>query len=422
MNGLNGKTGGFVLVVACALAGAAAMPAFAASGDLDAEFGGDGKVTTEFAAGSASAEAVVVQSDGRILAVGSAGDGFALARYRPDGSLDPSFGAGEVVTHFAGTTCGGANAVAMQMNGKIVAAGRVSYGPGCSRSRFALARYTPTGTLDGSFGNGGRVITRFGGAWANGVAVQSNGRIVVVGGGGQNRGFAVARYRTNGTLDATFSGDGKARNGLRLAFSEAKDVAIQDDGRIVAAGVVDFYGFAVARYNSNGTLDRFFSGDGLVATTPGAGEGGANSLAMQANGKIVVAGSTDGAHEGGDTFGPSKFTLVRYLPDGTLDPTFGHNGRVKTRFGDSGSSANAVTMDHGKIVAVGHSGGGTRFALARYDLDGTLDTSFSGDGMVTTPFKPGGAMANGVVAQDNGDVVAAGWSGQGFALARYLSS
>ena len=423
MNGLKARTTGFVVVVACALAGAAATPAFAVGGDLDPDFGGDGKVTTVFAAGSGGAHAMVVQSDGKIVAVGSAGQGFALARYRSDGSLDPTFsGDGKAVTNFAGATCGGANAVAVQMNGKIVTAGRVSFGSGCSRSRFALLRYTQNGGLDPSFGNGGRVLTRFGGDSANGVAVQSDGRIVAVGGGGILGGFAVARYRTDGTLDTSFAGDGKMRNGRGLGFSAANGVTIQADGKILAVGDVDFFGFAIARYNRNGTLDSSFGNGGQVSTTVGAGEGGANASVIQPNGKIVVAGSTDQPHEGGDTYGPSKFALIRYRADGTLDPTFGHSGRVKTRFGTDGSGASGVTMDHGQIVAAGYSGGISRFALARYDLEGTLDTSFGNAGKVTTAFKQGETMANGVIAQPNGDIVAAGWSGQGFALARYLSS
>jgi uncharacterized delta-60 repeat protein len=254
------------------------------------------------------------------------------------------------------------------------------------------------------------------------VAVQSDGRIVAVGGGGMLGGFAIARYRTDGALDTTFAGDGKMRKGRGLGFSAANGVTIQGDGRIIAAGVVDFFGFAIARYNRNGTLDSSFGNGGQVSTTVGAGEGGANAVVVQANGKIVAAGSTDQPHEGGDTYGPSKFAIVRYRADGTLDPTFGHSGKVKTRFGTGGSGANGVALDHGQIVAAGYSGGITRFALARYELDGTLDASFGNGGKVTTAFKQGETMAKGVIAQPNGDIVAAGWSGQGFALARYLGS
>jgi uncharacterized delta-60 repeat protein len=413
---------GVALGVAVGLTAMSVSPAFAASGDLDTTFGGDGKVVTHFQDGG-SASGVAVQADGKVVAVGSAGGRFALARYDLDGTPDASFsGDGKVTTPFTGG--GAAGAVAVQPNGKIVVAGVAGdriVGE-IRQGRFALARYNHDGTLDPTFGGDGRVTTDFtkGFDSANGVALQDNGKIVAAGGASESR-FALARYNRDGTLDTFFGGDGKVTTTFPLqAGGPAFGVAIQADGRIVAAGVRDFDGFALARYKRNGALDRTFNGDGRVITSVGQGEEAATSVAIQADGKIVAAGYTDVPHEFGDTFGPGRFALVRYRTDGTLDRAFGGDGKVTTRFGSEGSSANGVAIDgHGKIVAAGHSGGGTRFALTRYEHDGILDPAFGGDGRVTTPFQGGGA-ASGVAIQTDDRIVAAGSGGGGFALARYL--
>ncbi|MFL5797936.1 MAG: delta-60 repeat domain-containing protein [Actinomycetota bacterium] len=420
-NQVTGRGGTRVaLVLAGALTAMWAAPALAASGDLDATFGGDGKVVTHFEGGG-SAGGVAIQADGKVVAAGSTGGRFAVARYGKDGTPDASFGGDGTVTTDFTTGADEAFAVAIQGNGKIVVAGVAGdriVGE-VRGGRFALARYNPTGTPDATFGGDGRVTTNFTDGFdsANGVAIQGNGKIVAAGGASGSR-FALARYDRDGTLDSFFSGDGKVTTSLpQRVGGQAYGVAIQGDGKIVAAGVRDFYGFALARYHRNGALDHTFSGDGRVVTTVGWGEEAAKSVAIQADEKIVAAGYTDVPHEAGDAYGPGRFALARYRADGTLDPAFGGDGTVTTRFGASGSSANAVAIDHsGRIVAAGSGHGG--FALARYEHDGTLDTTFGGDGRVTTRFTAG--VASGVAVQVNERIVAVGSSAAGFALARYL--
>jgi uncharacterized delta-60 repeat protein len=202
-------------------------------------------------------------------------------------------------------------------------------------------------------------------------------------------------------------------------------VAIQADGKIVVVGGQTPEGsrFRVARYQADGTLDGTFSGDGKVRTRMGDGEGSATGIAIQANGRILVAGYTDVPHEFGDPFRP-KFALARYLEDGSLDPSFGGDGRVTT-----GSRLGLVAEDvaiqaDGKIVAAGHTFfGDGRFALARYAGGGSLDPTFGGDGKVTTDFTSGEDAAFGVGIQADGKIVAAGHAakrGGRFALSRYL--
>jgi uncharacterized delta-60 repeat protein len=409
------RFGGSILTTATVMALQLALVASANAvpGALDTTFGGDGKVTTRFMAG-AGAEGVAIQANGKIVAAGLAGEKFALARYNRDGTLDSTFGgSGRVTTRF---TVGSAFArdVAIQGDGKIVAGGDVGL-PG----RFALARYNRHGSLDATFGGDGKVITRFmaGSASAEGVAIQANGKIVAAGLAGDGR-FALARYLTNGTLDTTFGGDGKVTTRFIVGSANAFDVAIQQDGKIVVAGTAGGR-FALARYNHDGTLDVTFGGDGRVITRFTSGAEGARGVAIQGDGKIVAAGYISAGLVGG--FG--EFALARYDTDGTLDTTFDGDGKVTTDLTPGLDYANDVAIQQdGRIVAAGFAADVERFGLARYEVNGALDTTFSGDGEVTTNFTPGFDEADGVAIQGNGKIVAVGGAGGRFALARYLGA
>jgi uncharacterized delta-60 repeat protein len=421
-----------VLFVAAGVVTALWTSAARAAGGLDPAFGGDGKVTTNLTAGVDSATSVAIQADRKIVVAGGAGGAggrFGLARYNLDGSLDTTFGGdGTVTTNFS-SHADSARGVAIQADGKIVAVGGITRmkASGFLAGRFALARYNADGSPDTSFGGDGTVTTSFGGGWDGGtaVAIQDDGQIVAAGftnGDCSCRMFAVARYDTGGTLDTTFGGDGRVTTHFRLGGG-ATALAIGSGGTIVAAGghVTDSDHFELARYNAGGTLDTTFSKDGKVATLVGKGETSATAVAIQSNGKIIAAGFTDNPHEFGDRFGPGKFALVRYRVDGSLDPGFGGDGKVKTSFGQKAASAYGVAIqDDGKVVAIGFAerDGGT-FALARYRTDGSLDMSFGGDGRVSTSFAGGGAAALAVALQANGKIVGVGGVGGAFALARY---
>jgi uncharacterized delta-60 repeat protein len=413
-----------VVALACALATMPAGPALAAAGDLDTAFGGDGKVTTNFSADLDMARAVAIQADGKIVAAGRAGPGahsqFALARYETDGTLDTSFaGDGKVTTNLTDGTDSAAG-MAIQPNGKIVVAGSAD-------GRFAAARYRTDGSLDSAFGGDGTVTTNFpnGTESAFDVALQPDGNIVAAGHARDGGRFAVARYKPNGHLDDSFSHDGRLTTefeGFELAVGLG--VALQANGRIVVAGEAEGPGrFALARYRSNGTLDPAFGGDGKVTTNFTQGFDEAVDVAIQTDGKILAAGTTG---EGSDP----AFALARYEADGTLDPTFDGDGRVTTqfRYGEDVASGVAVQAD-GRIVAAGATGEGgpfSRFALARYETDGSLDPTFSGNGKVITTFVVGFdfTIANEVAIQADGNIVAAGSAGGAggrFALARYLA-
>jgi uncharacterized delta-60 repeat protein len=395
------------------------------AGFLDQTFGTGGVVTTSFGPADDIAQSIAIQADGKLVVAGYdySGNNFAVARYEPNGTLDPSFGTGGKVETAFGGIAASAWGVAIQADGKIVAAGRTYDG---TNTDFAVARYDADGTLDPSFGNGGKVTTNFqntnNGAYA--VTIQPDGKIVVAGqsGIGSPSVFAVARYNADGTPDTTFDGNGRVTINFGGTDDGALGVALQPDGKIVLAGkaVGINYDFGIARLNPDGALDTTFNGTGWERTDFGGTLDVARSVAIQSDGKIVLAGFTQ---PGGRT----DFALARYDSNGSLDGSFNGTGRVVTSIGPTDDEANNVAVQpDGKIIAIGQSSNGSNydFALARYNADGTLDPMFGNDGTQTTAIGPGNAIAAGLALQPDGKIVLAGSSSNGtsddFAVARYL--
>lgn len=340
------------------------------AGDLDTSFDGNGELPTAF-----SVAGMALQGDGKIIVAGSSNGDFILARYNANASLDTSFdGDGKLTTDF-GSAFDGATSVVVQTDGKIVAAGG-----------NVLARYNSNGTLDASFDGDGKLTSHA----ATSVVVQADGKIVAVGSN------VLARYNSDGTMDTSFDGDGE------LTFEAAYRVVVQNDGKIVVAG-----GNVLARYNSDGTLDSSFDGDGKLTT-----EFGVASVAVQVDGKIIVAGTVSITNIG-------DFALACYNSDGTLDSSFEGDGRVTTGFGSLDSVTSVVVQADGKIVAAGNKGSGSNgdLALARYKSNGLLDVLFDGDGKLTTNFGSSDSVAA-VAVQADGKIVVAG----GFGLARYIGN
>ena len=390
-----------------------ALPAPAVPGDLDVTFSGDGRQITDFG-GSDGATAVAVQADGKIVVAGSSAGDFALARYGADGTPDASFSGDGFVTTDLGGTDGGQD-VAVQADGKIVVAGS-------SGGNFALARYSAGGVLDTSFSGDGLQTTDFGAAdGGTAMAVQADGRIVVGGNSGGN--FALARYDANGGLDTSFSGDGKQTTDFG-GFDSSNDVAIGADGAIVAVGTHAFgdlraANFALARYSAGGALVSVQTTDfGHSQSTYDSGEG----VAIQADGHIVVVGYGQEQDQFGGYY-PRDLQLARYDVSGALDSTFSDDGRLATSFGADSLGYGVALEGNGRIVAIGKAAGA--FTLARFNTDGTLDATFSDDGKQTSDAALAGADEVGVdgVLQADGKLVtvgtAAGAGGSDFVLARF---
>jgi len=417
----------------------------AVDGDLDPTFGTGGMVMTDLNRSTDLANAVAIQSDGKLVVVGQtyknndySDEDFAVTRYNTDGTLDNTFGrGGKVRTDFPGLAAV-PSAVVIQPDGKIVVAGG-AFPQFTFAGNFEVVRYNPNGSLDRSFGNGGIVTTTFPeGSYAFDVALQPDGKIVAAGtvfvdfipGEPSNTDFALARYNPDGTPDAAFGSGGQVSTDFVGMEDDAFSVLIQSDGKIVAVGSANspatYYDFAAVRYLSNGTIDTAFGVAGKVSTDFGDHNfDRAQSAALQSDGKIVAAGfaiSQNGLSE--------NFAVARYTANGVLDTTFSRDGITQIDFGNCCQSAYQVLLQSdGKIITVGYPNtedSDSDFLLARLNPRGSLDPTFGVGGRVRTSFGDLNGGANGAALQSDGKIVAVGfqatfsnqWSN--FALARYL--
>ena len=375
----------------------------ASPGDLDTSFSGDGKKTISFG-GVDIANVVLVQPNGRIVVAGggAAADRFCVARLRSNGVLDTAFGSGgKRVIGFGGRGLGeSVFGAALQPDGKIVLVGG-------SGLRAAVARLNPNGSLDTTFSGDGKKTFN----WAPGdfsraqaVLVLANGKLVVAGFSGPEGGdIQAARLKTNGALDTAFGTGGKARvdfGDTEFGFAAAR----QADGRIVVAGRSLGSGAVVARLRANGTLDPDFDGDGRLLL-PGGGV--ARAVLVQPDSKIVLAGNP-GLSE--------VMTVTRLNPNGSPDTTFNGDGTATIDFGPGDDPArSAVLQPDGKIVVAGGD-----VAVARLNANGSPDAAFGAAGKAAVDFGAA-TFGNAVALQPNGRIVVAGQrSGGDFAVARLL--
>ena len=350
------------------------------NGTLDTNFSGDGIITTPFGSDLAIANAVALQSDGKILVAGSLVTsqigGFFVLRFNPDGSFDTSFdGDGIVVNSVLNSASG--SAIAVQTDGKILVAGDAF---GDNADYFSVTRLNSNGSLDTGFGTGGKAITSFGLIdFFSDMALQPDGKIILMGDAdlsSSNPYLAMARFNSNGNLDTTFDGDGKVTTQIEGLGGSA--VSLQTDGKILVGGSLSG-DFAVLRYNPNGSLDTSFDGDGIVVTSFGATSDAAHDLIVQPDNKIVAVGET----AIGSTLLDLDIAIARYNPDGSLDATFGNNGKVVTRIGEGSDLANAVALQtDGKILLAGAGTelGSSQVTLARYVNQNRTRFDFDGDG------------------------------------------
>ncbi|MBA3260987.1 MAG: hypothetical protein H0T69_00640 [Thermoleophilaceae bacterium] len=393
---------GATLLVTAALAVAPAGAA-AAPGELDGGFGVGGVAPTPGLAGGA----VALQPDGKIVVAGVTPDSrFAVARYNADGSPDKSFGGAGLTATTFGTTVQAAYDLAVQPDGAIVAVGTAGEDFGRRRS-FALARFTAGGTLDPTFGGDGKVTTDVGGASINdasGVALQADAKIVLAGyaAGASGGPFAVARYNADGTLDPSFGSGGAVTTNIA---GGAVDVAIGPRRRIVAGGLTfapgGQYDFALARYRPEGAFDFDFGFAGRVFTDLGASDA-LTAIAVGKVGRVTAVGSTSRSVSSTD------FAAARYTRDGRRDSSFDGDGLVTTTFGVGVQIAYAVALDAGKTVVAGlaHSSAtGDDVALARYKHNGQLDSRFGAGGRVLTDLVGANNSAHDLAIQSDGAIV-----------------
>ena len=388
----------------------------AAPGDLDLAFGIGGKVTTQTGYND-KVSAVALQSDGKIIVAGD----YGLARYNSNGSLEQTFG--YIAEKYTG--------VAVQPDGKIVTVGNYFNVLGCPTNQVFVRRFNPDGTLDTSFGINAGFTVYFAGcyvdAYAYALVLSSDGKIVVAGAveSGTQYDFLALRLTSGGMFDTTFNLDGIGRFPIGSYNDGAYAVAIQPTtGKIVLAGY-SLGSFALVMLTSSGLYDWNFGNFGKLTTSFAVSSASARAVAFQADGKIITAGLVSTPTPTG-----VDFALVRYNRNGSLDTSFDGDGKVTTVFGGIYSDvAYGISLQaDGKIVAAGYGRSTTdtsdNFALARYNSNGSLDTSFSGDGKQTTDFGGYNDYGQAVAIQPDGKIVVAGYANNGsendIALARYL--
>jgi uncharacterized delta-60 repeat protein len=340
------------------------------NGTLDTTFGNAGVVFVDFGTSGCVANAVVIQDDGKIVVAGHNNSDFAVARLNENGTLDLSFDLDGLVTTSFGTSSNfeSINALVIQKDGKILAVGTAQNG----NFDFALARYNDNGSLDTSFDNDGKLITSHPNGlneYCNAVAIQNDDKIVVAGyiSTGSTNDFEIIRYNVNGSFDTTFNFTGKVFTDFGTTQDIANAIKIQSDNKIVVAGsssngINSF--FALARYNDDGLLDTSLDIDGKLTTAFGTNDATGNALFIQNDTKIIVGGSSG-----------SDFGLARYNNNGTLDITFDTDGKVTTDFDNYSENGLQMAMQtDGKIILVGNSFNdtSTAFALARYTNSSVL--------------------------------------------------
>jgi uncharacterized delta-60 repeat protein len=402
----------------------------AADGDLDLTFGIGGKVVTDFSSSTDWLNRIAVQPDGKIVAIGDTHPSHrgALARYNPDGTLDATFGNGGKVITVASVRESAAGLLLLP-DGKIMISGSI-YLPSSHDTSFVLLRFNPNGSVDPTFGNGGMVTTNIGidDDQAYALARQSDGKIVAAGRKGiffyptdQRKGnVGLARYNPDGSLDATFGNGGTVVNDFGQGLeSYAIALMIQPDGKIIIAGESS-YRFLVARYNPDGTLDTTFAGSGHAFANFSNNWDGATDALLQPDGKIVLVGWSI------DESPYYSFALARFNSDGSLDQGFGNGGKVLMQ--DQGGLSAVARQSDGKLIALGSSNftNDPAFHLLRFNVNGSLDSTFGSGGTLTTDF---GRPTEGVALafQADGKFLAGGltssdpyFNNSDFALARYL--
>jgi uncharacterized delta-60 repeat protein len=399
---------------------------FAADGDLDMTFNGTGYVqyfrTVSFSGTSYLGPATVVQADGKIVVAydgltspGGSTDAFITTRYNADGTLDATFGIGGTVkTNFGLWET--LRQVLLQPDGKILLIG-ARFANGNTAHDFAVVRYNANGTLDTTFNNSGGVAININGSandYANSAVVQPDGKIVLAGLSDPSSSFnspdiAFARINQDGTLDGSFGAGGIALIGSTETSESVSSIALQSNGKIVAAGYRTNGSnnqILMLRLNSNGTLDEDFRSGGLFTIDLSNVSESAKFVLLQSDGKILIGGSAN-------TGVASEFALLRFLNDGSADPSFDGDGVVFTSFPpDSGGFINSMVLqNNGKIVAAGGSNG--KFAVARFNSNGSLDASFGSGGRITSAFRSGIRITSAAL-QPDGKLVVAGETNTSF--------
>jgi uncharacterized delta-60 repeat protein len=370
-------------------------------------------------------QSLVIQSDGKILLGGycnTNNDDFCIARFNSDGTLDTSFGSNGIVMQPIGSNNDSGQSLVIQSDGKILLGG---YCDGGSDYDFCIARFNSNGTLDTSFGTKGKIIQPIGSDsdFGDSLAIQPDGKILLGGSclNVSNSDFCIARFNSNGTIDTSFGFSGKVILPIGSYYDYGHSLAIQPDGKILLGGrcsIRGYYDFCIARFNSNGTLDTTFGSNGIVIQPIGSDDDLGKSLAIQPDGKILLGGYCSNGRN-------YDFCIARFNSNGTLDNSFGSSGKVIQPIGSSDYRGHSLAIQHdGKILLGGPCyTNNWDFCIARFDSDGTLDTSFGIGGKVIQPIGSSDDIGLSLAIQPDGKILLGGHcdgeSNYDFCIARF---
>ncbi|MBC8487073.1 MAG: T9SS type A sorting domain-containing protein [Bacteroidetes bacterium] len=390
------------------------------------------KILTDLGTNYDYSYSIAFQDDGKVIVAGDAWGTPCLIRFDTTGGLDNTFGiGGKVFTSWNCSSNPADNDIRIQQDGKIILGTRYYNG---SDDDFILARFNSDGSPDLSFGDNGQVISSIGSYndWCNAIAIQPDGKILAAGGtnnapaSNYNYNFALIRYNADGSIDSTFGNNGITITNIGLSNNIAYSMVIQQNNKIILVGEANdsiFSDFALARYKTDGSLDSDFGNGGIVRTPVSTTYDFAKSIDLQPDGKILVAGSAQ------SSLSNYNFALVRYELDGSLDNTFGVNGIVLTDIGSDFGEAVTIQPDE-KIILAGSFTNGTiyDFATLRYNNDGALDYTFGTNGLISTSFGNGDSEGKAVTLGNDGEIIVTGSYNPGspnyfdFAMVRLFSS
>jgi uncharacterized delta-60 repeat protein len=381
---------------------------FGQSGTLDITFDLDGKKYFGFSSQNDYGEFVLIQADNKIVVGGKSsltgGNlSFSLARMHPDGTFDTTFGTGGKVTTTYGTEGFEAVSGALQSDGKIIAIGTSFINSSLGTAQVAVVRYNTDGTLDTSFDSDGIVLTQISASnedFGKTVKIQPDGKIVVAVQAriNLNWDFVLVRYNTDGTLDTTFDNDGIART--NLPTQEAiYDIALQNDGKIVATGykAVTNDDLFIARYNSDGSLDTSFATNGFFTFDFANNQNYGASIAITSDNKIVIAGR----YQNTSFFSPF---VAKLNNNGTFDTSFDTDGILILTTDESISDVALQSDD--KIITFGTSN--SKFGVWKLNSNGTFDATFGNNGKAEVLVNTNFSFGNSGAIQSDGKIVMIG--------------
>ncbi|HNW98272.1 MAG TPA: T9SS type A sorting domain-containing protein [Bacteroidales bacterium] len=399
---------------------------FSQPGILDCDFNSDGKIITDFGTDNDAASSIAVQTDGKIIIAGTTIepitlDNLLITRYTPDGNIDQTFATNGFDTLGFSDAMDRPHSVIIQPDEKILIAGS-SYLSG--KSFYFVVRYNANGSLDNSFGNNGKLFSQIDGkfTYVSSIMLAPDGKIFC--GGSCDTDLLLFKLLSDGSIDNTFGTNGYVTTDMSPDETIVK-IAIQSDGKILAAaqvgGFSTKYDFGLLRYNSNGTLDSTFSYDGKLFTSFGPDHDYCNDMCLAPDGKIFLAGTSN-------TNPTNSFALIKYNSNGSIDLSFNQSGKVLMPIRKSSICNSVELQEDGKILISGYSlddSNNSDFTLVRLNINGSIDSTFGTDGIVLTDFGTNVDYSTCMAIQPDGRILLGGKSDLNFfnivAIARYIS-